>query len=115
MPLLAFCRRPKHTGRALWAYCDLWLEDFWKSAAVVENQHHRTPKDQQQRDDSGTATSIERKFFSDAKCGPVPLSGSRSRLVPLERNGTYKEVYNLAFLAPNVAHSLPSPWPTFPH
>ena len=27
-------------------------------SAVVENQLHRTPKDQQQRDDSGTAASI---------------------------------------------------------
>ena len=34
------------------------LPHFQGIRSVVENQHHRTPKDQQQRDDCGTAASI---------------------------------------------------------
>ena len=34
------------------------LPHFQGIRSVLENQLHRTPKDQQQRDDSGTAASI---------------------------------------------------------
>ena len=48
--------------------------------AVVENQPHRTPKEQQQRDDSGTAASI------GANHGGL---GSREELFKALEQGAY--------------------------